>query len=89
MGMFKSNGDINDLMINVNQEIEVDCIVLQSYSFLFENKNVLKNHIIFRKTGITSNLAKKYLNLIDYCLKNLKLDSNINEYINILKNKIN
>ena len=33
MGMFKSNGDINDLMINVNQEIEVDCIVLQSYSF--------------------------------------------------------
>ena len=89
MGMFKSNGDIIDLMINVNQEIEVDCIVLQSYSFLFENKNVLKNHIIFRKTGISSNLAKKYLNLIDYCLKNLKLDSNINEYINFLKNKIN
>jgi len=49
----------------------------------------LKNHIIFRKTGISSNLAKKYLNLIDYCLKNLKLDSNINEYINFLKNKIN
>ena len=89
MGMFKSDGDILDLMINVNQENNVDCIVLQSYSFICDNKNVLKNHIIFRKTGISSNIAKKYLNLIDYCLKNFKLNSEIKDFINILKTLIN
>ena len=89
MGMFKSNGDITDLMINVNQENNVDCVVLQSYSFIRENKNILKNHIIYRRTGITSNIAKKYLKLIDYCLMNLKLDLDINQFINILKSQIN
>jgi hypothetical protein len=87
MGMFKSNGDITDVMINVNQENNVDCIVLQSYSFISDNKNFLKNHIIFRRTGITSNLAKKYLNLIDYCLKNLKVELDVNEFITILKSQ--
>ena len=87
MGMFKSNGEIADIMINVNQENNVDCIVLQSYSFICGNKNIIKNHIIFRKTGINSNLAKRYLNLIDYCLKNLNLDSDVHEFINILKNQ--
>ena len=87
MGMFKSNGDITEVMINVNQENNVDCIVLQSYSFICGNKNIIKNHIIFRKTGINSNLAKRYLNLIDYCLKNLNLDSDVHEFINILKNQ--
>ena len=87
MGMFKSNGDITDIMINVNQENNVDCIVLQSYSFICGNKNIIKNHIIFRKTGINSNLAKRYLNLIDYCLKNLNLRSDVHEFINILKNQ--
>ena len=85
MGMFKSNGDITDVMINVNQENNVDCIVLQSYSFISDNKNILKNHIIFRKTGITSNKAKKYLNLIDYCLKNFNPDLGIKDFIDILK----
>ena len=89
MGMFKSTGEITDVMINVNQENNVDCIVLQSYSFISNNKNILKNHIIFRRTGITSNLAKKYLNLIDYCLKNFKLDLDIKEFINILKKQNN
>ena len=70
IGMFKSNREITDVMINVNQEKNVDWIVLQSYSFLNGNQNILKNHIIFRRTGITSNLTKKYLRLIDYCLKN-------------------
>ena len=87
--MFKSNGDITDLMINVNQENNVDCVVLQSYSFVRENKNILKNHIIYRRTGITSNIAKKYLKLIDFCLMNLKLDLNINQFINVLKNQFN
>lgn len=88
MGMFKSNEDISDIMINVNQENNVDCIVLQSYSFICGNKNILRNHIIFRKTGINSNLAKRYLNLIDYCIKNFKLDSDVHEFISLLK-KIN
>ena len=89
MGMFKSNGDITDVMININRENNIKCIVLESYSFIFGNKNILRNHIIFRKIGITSNLAKKYLNLIDYCLKNLKLESDIHDFINLLKNKNN
>ena len=87
MGKFKSNGDISDLMINVNQENNVDCIVLQSYSFINENKNILKNHIIYRRTGITDILAKRYLSLINYCLKNFKIDLEINEFIKILKEK--
>ena len=45
------------------------------------------HHIIFRRTGITSNLAKKYLNLIDYCLKNLKVELDVNEFITILKSQ--
>ena len=81
MGKFKSNGDISDLMINVNQENNVDCIVLQSYSFINENKNILKNHIIYRRTGITDILAKRYLSLINYCLKNFKIDLEIDEFI--------
>lgn len=88
MGMFKSNGDITDVMINVNQENNVDCIVLQSYSFISDNKNILKNHIIFRRTGITFNIARKYLNLIDYCLKNFNPDLGIKDFINILKKQI-
>ena len=87
MGMFKSNGDISDIMINVNQENNVDCVVLQSYSFVCEKKKKKKNHIIFRRTGITSNLAKKYLSLIDYCLKNLKVELDVNEFITILKSQ--
>ena len=88
MGIFKSNGDITDLMINVNQENNVDCVVLESYSFICDNKNILKNHIIFRRTGISSNIARKYLHLIDYCLKNFIIDMKIKDFVNILKKQI-
>ena len=88
MGIFESNGDITDLMINVNQENNVDCVVLESYSFICDNKNILKNHIIFRRTGISSNIARKYLHLIDYCLKNFIIDMKIKDFVNILKKQI-
>ena len=88
MGAFKSNGEITDLMINVNQEIPVECVVLQSYSFIRGNQNTLKNHIIFRRTGITAATAKKYLHLIDFCLKNMRREVKTAEFIEVLKQNV-
>ncbi|KAH0793516.1 hypothetical protein GPJ56_002563 [Histomonas meleagridis] len=91
IGRFKVHNEmIKDVMLNVHQAVGPQpSIVLMSYSVDNGNENVLHNHLIHRLTGISSDVMRNLLSLMDYALVNMDRKKTIEEFVEILKEKKN
>lgn len=85
VGPVKIRKPITDVMMRVDMEEPFEFISVIAYSVISETENSVRTHLTYGSEGISRKNVARYVNLFDYAMTKLDLDTPIDDAIGILR----